>query len=307
MRGRRIMGAVLAAVLGAGLLAATAPTAAAEMPGGWAPLDRCPVDNPAMLAADGRTVSASCLAAVASSGSIKLGGTTVTTGGTDLQLGVLNTGGTLTTVSPSGGALIGDPVAIPGGLLGLMCPSNIPVISQICEAITNGELNAVHATVEPAGEPSEFSLTAGLGVGQPIVRLPVKIRLSNPFLGSNCYIGSNSNPIVLRPANLTRPTRTLVRFNEDGSPNSTGPMGYAVSSGASQGDSTFAVPGASGCGLGGLLNFAVNLKQGLPSPAGNNSIVLDNATTYFGGFFNPGAFAPNQGQQLSDRWHAAAG
>src|SRR5882757_4201912 len=129
MRGRRIMGA--------GLLAA--PSAAAELPGGWAPLDRCPVDNAAMLAADGRTVSASCLASVASSGSIKLGGTTVTTGSTDLQLGVLNASGALTTVSPSGGALAGDSVAIPGGLLGLMCPSDIPLVSQICDAITNGD------------------------------------------------------------------------------------------------------------------------------------------------------------------------
>src|SRR5207244_983078 len=111
---------------------------------------------------------------------------------------------------------------------GLMCPSDIPLISGICDQLVNGAVNTVTATVRPAGDPSEFSLAAGLGVGQQIVRLPVKVQLNNPFLGSNCFIGSNSDPIVLRPANLTRPAGSLVRFNPDGTPNPTGVQGYAV-------------------------------------------------------------------------------
>jgi hypothetical protein len=35
------------------------------------------------------------------------------------------------------------------------------------------------------------------------VQLPVKVHLENPFLGSSCYIGSNSSPIVI---NLTTGT-----------------------------------------------------------------------------------------------------
>ena len=292
----------------AAVVTATAPAAAAAAPptlaGLWAPLNRCPVDAPAMLAADGVSVSSSCVSSSAATGTIKLGSTTITTGATDLQLGLVNTEGVYTTVAPSGGAVIGAPVDIPGGILGLMCPSKIPVISDICNKVVNSPLNRVTATIESAGAPRDFDLAAGVTTGAPILTLPVKIRLSNPFLEPNCYIGTNSNPILLKPANLTAPTASVVGFNADGSPNPAGEMGY-LSLTASQGDSTFAVPGATGCGLFGLLSGAVNLKQGLPSAAGRNSLVLNNATTNIGGFQVPFDFAPNQGRQLADRWHAA--
>lgn len=285
---------------------AAAETMAAPptLAGLWAPLNRCPVDAPAMLAADGISVSASCVSSSAATGTIKLGGTTITTGATDLQMGLVNNGGVYSTVAPSGGTVVGAPVDIPGGILGLMCPSKIPVISDICRQVVNSPLNRVTATIESAGAPRDFDLGAGVTTGAPILTLPVKIRLSNPFLEPNCYIGSNSNPILLKPANLTAPTASVVGFDADGTPNPAGEMGY-LSLTASQGDSTFAVPGANGCGLFGLLSGAVNLKQGLPSAAGKNSLVLNNATTNIGGFQIPFNFAPDQGRQLADRWHAA--
>ncbi|MCT2586079.1 hypothetical protein [Actinophytocola gossypii] len=301
--------ALLTAALATALLGVTAPVAAATDPptlaGAWAPLNRCAVDDPAMLAADGVAVVAACLSSSSAGGSITIGETTLTTGANDLQAGVLNRGGDYTLVAPDGGAVVGDPVQVPGGLLGLMCPSDIPFISDICERVVGSPLNRVTATIEAAGTPTDFNLGAGLGVGEPIVTLPVKIRLDNPFLGSNCHIGSDDDPILLRPANLTRPTGGMVRFDADGTPNPTGEMGYISLSGADQGDSTFAVPGADGCGFLGLLNGAVNLQQGLPSPAGENSLTLTNATTNLGGFQIPRNFAPTQGEQLSTRWHAA--
>jgi hypothetical protein len=296
----------------AAFVAVAAPSAAADtraappvLAGLWAPLNRCPVDAAAMRAADGISVSSSCVSSSAATGSIKLGGTTITTGATDLQLGLINTDGVYTTVAPPAGAIVGAPVDVPGGVLGLICPSKIPVISDICRQVVNSPLNRITATIESAGTPTGFDLGAGVSTGTPILTLPVKIRLSNPFLEPNCYIGSNSNPILLKPANLTRPTAALVGFNADGTPNPAGEMGYLSLRGANQGDSTFAVPGASGCGLFGLLSGAVNLKQGLPSPAGKNSLVLNNATTNVGGFQTPFDFAPTQGRQLADRWHAA--
>jgi hypothetical protein len=308
MRRTLVVVAALATAAAVATPAAAEQEALAATPtlaGAWAPLNRCPVDAPAMKAADGVSVVAACLSSSAATGTFKLGGTTLTTGATDLQLGLLNQGGVYSLVAPASGAVVGAPVDIPGGLLGLMCPSQIPVISDICGKIVNNPLNRVTATIQSAGTPTDFNLAAGLGVGQPIVTLPVKIKLSNPFLDPNCYIGSNSAPILLKPANLTRPAARVVRFTADGTPSTTGEMGYVSLSGASQGDSTFAVPGANGCGLFGLLSGAVNLKQGLPSPAGQNNLVLDNATTNFGGFQTPRNFAPTEGQQLSDRWHAA--
>lgn len=308
MRALVMAAAALTALMTTAVPAAAEPEVAAAPPtlaGAWAPLNRCPVDDPAMRAADGVTVAAACLSSSSASGSITMGGTTLPTGASDLQLGLLNRGGTYTVVAPPGGAIIAAPVQIPGGLLGLMCPSDIPFITRICEQLENSTLNRVTATIESAGPPRDFNLGAGTGVGQPIVTLPVKIKLSNPFLDPNCYIGSNSNPILLRPANATRPTGTVVRFNADGTPNPTGEMGYVSLRGADQVDNTFAVPGANGCGFLGLLDGAVNLKQGLPSPSGENSLTLSNATTNVGGFQIPRNFAPTQGQQLADRWHAA--
>src|SRR4051794_8393946 len=64
---------------------------ATTLKGDWAPFSRCPVDDQAMLAADGSTTADLCLASHSPNGSIKLGNTTATTGVSDLQVGVLST------------------------------------------------------------------------------------------------------------------------------------------------------------------------------------------------------------------------
>lgn len=289
----------LAALIPAGSASAT------TLSGTWAPFTRCPVDDSAMLAADGSTTAPLCLASHSPSGSITLGNTTATTGASDLQLGVLS-GSTSSLVSPSGGGLVADPAKIPGGLLGLMCPSNVPLITQICQALTDNSLNNVIATVQPAGAPSNFDVSAGLSSGKPILTLPVKIHLQNPFLASTCTIGSDSQPILLKPANLTTPTSGFTRFDGDGTPDPTnGDLLRIDLSGASQGDDSFAVPGATGCGGLGLLDAAINLKTGLPSPAGKNKLVLNSASTFLGGLNNPSSVAPDAGKKLSAFWHSA--
>ncbi|MFE4856955.1 hypothetical protein [Streptomyces sp. NPDC056670] len=287
--------------------AASAPGAAATQLGGdWAPFSRCPVDDPAMLAADGRTDIVQCIASHSASGTMKLGSTQVITGASDLQVGVVqHSDGTNSLVAPAGGALIADSADIPGGLLGLMCPSNIPVIGDICRQITNGTLNRVTATVESAGTPTDFNLTAGATSGQPIISIPIRIHLQNPFLGGSCYIGSTAHPIVLRPQNVTAPTLGIQRFDGNGTPNTAGDMNRLSLVNASQTDTTFAVPGASGCGLAGLLDWAVNLKTGLPAAAGKNSVVLNSASTYLAGLHAPGTVVPDNGKLLSQYWHSA--
>ncbi|PXY27081.1 hypothetical protein [Prauserella muralis] len=284
-----------------------APQASAvpELRGAWAPLNRCPVDDPAMLAADGAATSALCLSAAASSGSMTIGEKTVPAGRTSLQFGVLRSGAGSATVAPSGGALVAEPVPVPGGLLNLMCPSDIPVLTSLCERVAGSPLNAVTATVESVGPPAGFDYVAGLVAGRPIVALPVRIRLDNPLLGGNCYLGSARDPIVLRPRNLGAPSASVVRFAADGTLDPAGEMGYLALSGTDQGDETFSVPEANGCGLFGALDWAVNAQLGLPSPAGSNSFVLERTETAVGGFYTPNQFTPDQGRQLAQRWHAA--
>ncbi|MEU0132789.1 hypothetical protein ABZ172_01930 [Streptomyces sp. NPDC006296] len=286
---------------------AGAATAAAQLNGAWAPFDRCPVDAPAMLATDGDVDVPLCVTSTSPNGTIKLGNTTATTGSTNLQFGVVQhpAEGTYTVVPPAAGSLVSGKTTIPGGLLGLMCPSNVPVVSAVCGQITDATLNKVTATVESAGTPTEFSLVAGISSG-PIVKLPVRIRLENPLLGSNCYLGSTSTPVVLRPGNLSAPGFSAARFNGDGSANpDEGSLIQIALSGAAQGDSAFSVPKASGCGLAGALSWAIDLKVGLPAAAGTNNLVLNDTKTYTAGLTAPGLAVPHAGKQLADSWHSA--
>ncbi|WP_031085433.1 hypothetical protein [Streptomyces sp. NRRL WC-3549] len=287
--------------------AGAATAAATQLNGSWAPFDRCPVDNPAMLATDGDTDVPLCVTSTSPNGTIKLGNTEAVTGSTNLQFGVVQhpAEGTYTVVPPAAGSLISGQTTIPGGLLGLMCPSDIPVVSAVCGQITNATLNKVTATVESAGTPSDFSLVAGISSG-PIVTLPVRIKLDNPLLGSNCYIGTSRNPVVLHPGNVDAPSMAASRFNPDGTANpDEGSMIQIALSGATQGDSQFAAPKANGCGLGGILSWAVDLKVGLPAGAGTNSLVLNDTKTYTAGLTAPGLSVPDAGKELSESWHSA--
>lgn len=137
-----------------------------------------------------------------------------------------------------------EPVRVPGGLLGIeWLPGN-----------------TVLAITELAGGPSDIRIAPGTFD----VSLPVKVRLVNVFIGMNCHIGSNSNPIRL---NLTARVGGELRAEP----------GQLLSFGTVLGDDSFAVPSASSCGLGlGLINSLVNLRLGLPSSSGNNSIEITN-------------------------------
>lgn len=179
------------------------------------------------------------------------------------------------------------------------------MVSDICQKIEESGPNAVTATVEPAGEPSDFELAAGIGEGDPILTLPVKIHLENPFLGPDCYLGSKDDPIELEPANEEQPTVENVRFDEDGELDSDGDMSYFEATDTAQIDDSFSVPKANGCGWHGVLNPAVNLKMDLPSSSGDNILELDAAETQIGGHFTTQDFAPDQGEKLSEHWHAA--
>jgi hypothetical protein len=303
--------AVLAVLAPVGLAPASAASSV-TLRGDWAAFTRCPVDDPAMLAAtgqapDGSGSSALCVASDSSHGSIKLGNTTATTGDTNLQAGLVGSfSAGFTVVSPAGGAIVSAPVTVPGGLLGLICPSSIPVISAICQEIVNSPLNKVTAVVQAAGQPSNFNFTAGLAKGQPILTLPVKVQLQNPILGSGCFLGSNSNPIVLKPENLVKPKVTTKRFNPNGTQNlSKGVLEDVIVTGK-QGDSSFSVPGATGCGgaLSAVIDRVLDAKEGLPSPAGQNSLVLNHAITSIATYVNSSSVYPNEGKDLSAAWHS---
>lgn len=164
----------------------------------------------------------------------------------------------------------------------------------------------ITATVESAGTPTDFDLLAGIEVGRPILTLPVKIHLvgQNIDLGPNCYIGSEADPIVLHPANtdISNAMAEFVSFDPDGTPNPNGPLSALIVTGTTQGDSTFSVPVATGCGPNGdgSLDAVINALVGLPSPSGNNVLVLEDA-----GSALALPAVPLTGAEFAAFWHSA--
>jgi hypothetical protein len=233
-----------------------------------------------MLAADGVNNINLCLASNSTHGSITIGPITTLTGNTNLQTGLVideNTSA-FAVVSPAGGAVISDPTPALGGIL---------------------------AIVSSAGNPSNFNLIGGITVGTPIITLPIKIQLTGAGLGPNCFIGTDQNPIILMPENLTQPTAMIVFFDPDGTPNPNGAIG-AIETLGTQGDSTFSVPGASGCGPNGdgAADSLVNNLLHLPSPSGLNSLVLLDAGSNLA---LPNTSPFPDGCQWSADWHAGFG
>jgi len=151
------------------------------------------------------------------------------------------------------------PVRIPGGILGIEFP--IPG-------------NAVNGIAELAGSPSEIRME--IEFARTTVSIPVKIRLENPILGSGCYIGTNSSPAHV---NFTTGTTSPPPPNRPIT-GSVGEISFVegalIIRNSISVDNSFSIPGASGCGLFGIFNPIVNLKLGLPSAGGHNTMIVTN-------------------------------
>jgi hypothetical protein len=179
-------------------------------------------------------------------------------------------------VTPVNGQMFGGPAqVVPGGLLGLtgmLAPLSKPLdpINEVTSSIELAGSVKPSTVVDPTASQAFFCLTGPLnscfGVPNPssVLKVPVKVHLHNVLLGPNCYIGSNADPIVL---NLDETPTSQPVESAAGS--------ATIVSGVEVADDTFAAPGASGCGLFGSLDLAVNLKVGLPSPSGRNAALID--------------------------------
>lgn len=265
---------------GALLLAMLIPaSASAALEGEYARFKTCPVSNPEINA---------CIHAETTSGTFTMGKKTVPIvnpvilkGGVHSDNGGAD--GNLTFFAPTDGVVLSKtPQPVPGGLTGIVAPSWWPQFLRdlFNETINNG-FTGVTATVELAGPASSVKLSIlnmffreGTALG-----MPVKVKLSNPFLGSNCYIGSNSNPIQL---NLTTGTTSPPPPNtpisgSPGFPEGIDNGNIVALKGNRLVDNSFATPGANGCG--GLFSFLVdpfvNSIVGVPSPAGTNTAILE--------------------------------
>ncbi|HEY2053327.1 MAG TPA: hypothetical protein VGH14_05260 [Solirubrobacterales bacterium] len=176
----------------------------------------------------------------------------------------------------NGETLSKTPQPVPGGLLGVTAPTWWPIwVQSWFNNLINEGFTGVTATVELARPASEIKLSTenlltrtGTALG-----LPVKIKLSNAILGSNCYIGSSSSPVQLKFT--TGKSGSLegavgnVEFNSE--------FTLVTISGGKLVDGTFAAPAASGCAgiFSVFVDPLVNSILGLPAGSGKNSAVLE--------------------------------
>jgi hypothetical protein len=193
------------------------------------------------------------------------------------------------------GALNGEtlsktPQPIPGGLVSLINCEEIKGSPRFLtrasrrecrETLENPSTAGVNATTELAGPAGDIAISSDNNINEEgiALSLPVKIHLENPLLGRDCYIGADWNPIILNlttgktsppPPNapIAGAIGDLGLFEFEG-------LDYAETTNNTLVDNSFAVPAAHGCGgpFAFVIDPMVNIRLGLPSPAGNNTII----------------------------------
>jgi hypothetical protein len=187
------------------------------------------------------------------------------------------------------GALNGEtlsktPQKVPGGLLSLVkCNEISNFLERIaCELVFENGVTGVNATTELARPASEIGISKNNLVNEEGVALslPVKIHLENPFLGSECYVGSSSSPVTW---NLTTGTTSPPPPNKPisgkvGNIEFKDEFNFVAITNNTLVDNAYSAPGATGCG--GIFSFLIDPiidgKIGLPSAAGHNTTILNN-------------------------------
>jgi hypothetical protein len=259
-------------------LAVASPALAAEHhpTGNFAPFKYCPLGNAAVT---------QCIIAETSSGEFTVGKKTVPITKTiTLQGGTIpiKESSEVTFVAAEGAETLSKtPQTVPGGLFGIKAPTTWPKEAQekFNKMIDEG-LTGVTETTELARPASAIKLdTTNLITETGVaLQLPVKVKLNNVFLGSSCYVGSESNPIIL---NLTT--------GETSPPPPNKPIHGAAGEleileegallrllGGSLVDNAFSAPGANGCGgvLAPIVDPLVDAVFGVPAAAGENTAIL---------------------------------
>jgi hypothetical protein len=174
------------------------------------------------------------------------------------------------------------PQIIPGGLREIVAPGVLPrtLRERFDGLIARGDA-AVTATTELVAPTSAIgvntqNLVEAKGIG---LSLPVKVKLSSPFLGAGCYIGSNAHPIVisLTTGTTRRSSPREPRTGKPGHAKFKDDYNLVTLSEDSLISDSFAAPRVEGCGgsLAAQVDPALDAKLGLPVAAGHNEAILN--------------------------------
>ena len=266
---------LVTASLAASLAILGVSSALAAPKGEYAVFAQCPTSNEEV---------AGCLLSSSESGAIKLGNTEVPiVTPQKLQGGLEN-------VEPGLKRLVAalnsketfpaTPQKVPGGILGFIKCNEIKgggfwetIERGTCEFFFENKYTGVNATTELAAPASSVFLSlaeAEFETG-PALILPIKVKLENPVLGEECYIGSNEHPIVLE---LTTGKSGSLK-GKLGTISTKAGGGILVIKNNTLVNGTFAAPGVTGCGgfFSFLLDPIINSKLGLPATSGNTAVL----------------------------------
>ena len=273
---------VACAALGALALAALALAgpAAATLPPAYAKFANCPYKNPE---------ASKCIYSTTVGGEVVLGAKKVPIVKPVVLQGAYTEGdaaGNSKFLAATNGVTLSKAAQpVPGGLAGLV---NCKAISDFflrisCEVTFENGVTGLNSTLELARPASEIVVNENNLAGETgtALRLPVKVHLENPFLGSSCYVGSSSSPLIWNLTTGTTappPPNTPIKGTA-GHPEFLEEGGILESNGAKLVDNAWAAPGATGCGgflVELLLDPVVNSSAGLPAAAGKNTAILIN-------------------------------
>jgi hypothetical protein len=225
-----------------------------------------------------------CIFAQTKSGEFKVGKKTVPIVNTiTLQGGFIGTEGNLKFVAAEDGNTLSKTAQpVPGGLLGIVAPSFLPGFLQtLFNEFINKGITGVTATAELAAPASSIGLNTEnlLAESGVALSLPLKVKLSNPFLGESCYVGSNAHPVVIEftTGATSPPPPNKSIHGKAGEFEEEDEFLLIRLKNNSLVNNSFAAPGAEGCG--GIFSFlvdpAVNAELGIPAAAGNNTAILN--------------------------------
>jgi hypothetical protein len=184
----------------------------------------------------------------------------------------------------NGETLTRAPQKVPNGLLSLLNCNEIyePLERAACELVFESGVTTVNATTELAKPASAISINKNHLVNREGVALslPVKIHLENPLLGSECYIGSSSRPLVWKLTTSTTrppaPNRTIGGKVGKIEERDEGEFIEIVEN--TLVDNAFASPSVSGCSglISDVLRPIIDSRLGLPAAAGHNRAILNS-------------------------------
>ena len=270
-RGKSMLAAVTGAALGVLVFAGTALAAPHNPKGEFAQFGDCPLN---------RATITDCIYAVTSSGSVKLGSKTVPIKNPVTLQGGFEGGGENIKFfgAEDGNTLSKTPQPVPGGLAGLIKCNEISnfLLRLTCEVTFENGLTGVNATLELAEPATSIKLnTENLIFEEGVaLQLPAKVHLENPFLGGNCYVGSDKNPIVIP---LTTGTSGSLQ-GTSGKFSANEKFTLLTFTNNRLVNATFAAPGVTGCAgpiAELLVDPLVNAMTGLPAGSGTNNATLE--------------------------------